>query len=171
MTDPRTNDPALGQDVPPVDTSVYVASLGRSPAAAPVRRDRLTRVLVVLLIFFLGFLAGSRLQSVAVDLLTPPPPEEDAPPRSSDGPGSETAGVPADGVVAATVKVVEGSTLFVVDAGGQTLKVTTGSASVVTAARSIPLGDLRPGDRVTVSGERQPDGSLAAATVSGQTSR
>jgi hypothetical protein len=69
-----------------------------------------------------------------------------------------------------TVKVVDGNTIYVGQPDGTTKKVIANDSTRFT--RTVPAGlrDIQPGDRVTVEGPAQPDGTVNAVRVDGQAS-
>jgi len=67
--------------------------------------------------------------------------------------------------VTGEVSVVDGDTLYVSQGSGALTKVVTTPQSSVSVPSSGSVGDVRPGDQITVSGARQADGSFAAATI------
>jgi hypothetical protein len=69
------------------------------------------------------------------------------------------------GVTAGTVSLIKGKTLYVTDAGGNTVKVTT-AGSRVTKTVSSSLAGIRPGDAIVVRGAQQKNGSIAAQSIS-----
>jgi hypothetical protein len=73
----------------------------------------------------------------------------------------------AGGTTFGTVTVIKGSTLYVTDANGNTVKVTTSASSRVTktTTATITLGSVQPGDTVVVRGTQQKNGNLAADTI------
>ncbi|MFE2551204.1 hypothetical protein ACFXGI_22035 [Streptomyces sp. NPDC059355] len=77
-------------------------------------------------------------------------------------PGGPGAGA---GVTTGTVKLVDGTTLYVTDAQGSVVKVTTDTNTQITQAKSGKVSDLQPGQTVTVRGSQSPAGDLAATTV------
>ncbi|MFF4104757.1 hypothetical protein [Streptomyces sp. NPDC001903] len=80
--------------------------------------------------------------------------------------GGATGGPGAGGgVTTGTVKLVDGTTLYVTDAQGNVVKVTTDTRTRITQAESGKVSDLQPGQSVTVRGSRTPAGDLAATTV------
>jgi hypothetical protein len=67
---------------------------------------------------------------------------------------------------AGTVSVVDGSTLYVLTADGQLVKVTLGPSTTITRnAKSNAVG-LRPGDTVVVQGASGKNGNVTATSVS-----
>ncbi|MFE6846616.1 DUF5666 domain-containing protein [Streptomyces sp. NPDC057686] len=78
---------------------------------------------------------------------------------TSGGPGAGA------GVTTGTVKLVDGTTLYVTDAQGNVVKVTTDSNTQITQATPGKVSDLQPGQTVTVRGSRNDSGDVAASTV------
>ncbi|MFF1339731.1 DUF5666 domain-containing protein [Streptomyces sp. NPDC058290] len=76
--------------------------------------------------------------------------------------GSPAAGA---GVTTGTVKLVDGTTLYVTDAQGVVVRVTTDNNTQVTEAKTGKVSDLQPGQTVTVRGSQNPSGDLAATAV------
>ena len=70
------------------------------------------------------------------------------------------------GATVGTVSVIKGTTLYVTDSSGNTVKVTTSAASAVTKTVSSNLQGIRPGDAVVVRGTTQKNGTLAASAIS-----
>lgn len=71
----------------------------------------------------------------------------------------------AAGLTFGTVKLVDGNTIYLTDAQGAIVKVTTGGSTKVTESKDGKVGDLKPGQSVTVSGSKSASGDIAATTV------
>ncbi|WP_371619433.1 DUF5666 domain-containing protein [Streptomyces sp. NBC_00454] len=85
---------------------------------------------------------------------------------SRQGSGGATGGLGAGaGLTTGTVKLVDGTTLYVTDAQGNVVKITTDSNTQITEAKSGKVSDLQPGQTVTVRGSQSPSGDVAATTV------
>lgn len=85
---------------------------------------------------------------------------------SRQGAGGATGGLGAGaGVTTGTVKLVDGTTLYVTDAQGKVVKITTDTSTQITEARSGKVSDLQPGQTVTVRGSQSPSGDVAATAV------
>ncbi|MFE2428851.1 hypothetical protein ACFXJ5_19185 [Streptomyces sp. NPDC059373] len=80
-------------------------------------------------------------------------------------PGGGNAGGAGSGMTAGTVKVVDGSTIYVTDAQGNIIKVKTGKSTQVSVAKSGKVSDLKPGQTVTVRGSQSSSGDITATTV------
>jgi hypothetical protein len=77
------------------------------------------------------------------------------------GGGSAAGG----GATTGTVKLVDGSTIYVTNSSGNIVKVTTGSSTTVSIAKSGSVSQLQPGQTVTVRGTTDSSGDVAATTV------
>jgi hypothetical protein len=73
----------------------------------------------------------------------------------------------AGGATIGQVATMSGSTLYVTDPQGNTVKVTTSGSPAVTRATTtaITVGQIHPGDTVVVQGAKAPDGSVSATSV------
>ncbi len=83
--------------------------------------------------------------------------------------GGAGAGAPKS-AAAGTVKVVDGNTIYVSQPDGTTKKVVAGDSTRFARTEPAELRDLQPGDRVTVEGSSQPDGTVSATRIDGQSS-
>ncbi|GLW54206.1 hypothetical protein [Kitasatospora phosalacinea] len=71
----------------------------------------------------------------------------------------------AGGFTRGIVKSVEGDTVYLTDANGNTVKVTTQDSTKVTTTKEGKVGDLQPGQTVTVVGSKGADGSYSATQL------
>ncbi|MGW8724517.1 DUF5666 domain-containing protein [Streptomyces sp. NPDC055808] len=85
--------------------------------------------------------------------------------QSGQRQGTGTGPGAAGGLTIGTVKLVDGSTIYVTDAQGNVVKVTTAGSTQVTEAKSGKVSDLQPGQTVTVRGSQNASGDVAATTV------
>jgi hypothetical protein len=67
---------------------------------------------------------------------------------------------------AGTVTAIKGSTLYVTDASGNTVKVRTSAATQVTKTVTGKVKDIRPGDTLVVRGSKGRNGVIAADSIS-----
>jgi len=74
------------------------------------------------------------------------------------------------GATTGTVKLVDGTTVYLTDSSGNVVKVTTGTSTKISVTRNGKVSDLQPGQSVTVLGSTDSSGSLAATTVTEGTS-
>ena len=69
------------------------------------------------------------------------------------------------GATIGTVTAIKGSTLYVTDSSGQTVKVTTSPAAAVTKTVSSSVKGIDPGDTVVVRGTAGRNGTVAAQSI------
>jgi hypothetical protein len=73
----------------------------------------------------------------------------------------------AGGATIGTVKLVDGTNVYVQDLQGNTIKVTTKPSTTVSVTKTGKASDLAPGSTVIVQGKQSADGSsMAAASIS-----
>ncbi len=65
-----------------------------------------------------------------------------------------------------SVSTVDGRTLVVTEASGNTVKVKLSPSTKVTKSQSVPHSAIRPGDTVVIEGVPNSSGTVVAATVS-----
>jgi len=155
---------------------------------AEVRKTRITtpftRVLLVLIVLSVGFLAGA-----LVDRWQRPASSSAASAQSliaqfrnrrgggatgstgstgaSGASGSSaTSGFDsaASGATIGTVKLVDGKNVYVQDVQGDVVKVTTNADTTVTISKPGTVSQIEPGSTVIVQGKASSDGSSMAAT-------
>lgn len=76
------------------------------------------------------------------------------------------AGFGGGNASAGTVSSVDGRTLYIKDASGNTLKVRLSSATKITKSVRVARKAVRPGDSVAIQGLKTKGGALTAASVS-----
>ena len=151
-------------------------AMGLGPPTKVRRRgkvDKWTRILgiavVLLLVFNIGVRMGhaSRPKAAAPTGATGAGAGAGANRGSGAGDAGTGAAKPA---MTGTVKVVDGNTIFVGQPDGTTRKVNANDST--RFSRTVPAGlrDIQPGDRVTVEGPAQPDGTVDAVRIDGQAS-
>ncbi|MCG6494758.1 DUF5666 domain-containing protein [Kitasatospora sp. A2-31] len=69
------------------------------------------------------------------------------------------------GFTRGTVKAVDGTTVYLTDANGNTVKITTGDATKVQLNKEGKVADLQPGQSVTVVGTPDANGGYAASQL------
>lgn len=82
------------------------------------------------------------------------------------GAGSGATAAPGGPATTGTVKLMDGTTLYVQTQSGDVVTVRTNGSTAVQVPGK--LGDLKPGDRVSVQGQPAGDGELTASTVTGR---
>ncbi len=66
---------------------------------------------------------------------------------------------------AGTVAYLDGSTLYVIDSEGNTVKVTTSAGTTVNKTVKSSVKGIHPGETVTIAGETGSGGSLSAESI------
>ncbi|MGH2933238.1 MAG: hypothetical protein ACRDL2_01800 [Gaiellaceae bacterium] len=69
------------------------------------------------------------------------------------------------GTTVGSVTAIKGSTLYVTDTSGNTVKVTTSARSQVTKSVTGTMKDIHPGDTIVVRGTAQKNGDVAADSI------
>jgi hypothetical protein len=78
------------------------------------------------------------------------------------GTGSTGAG---GGATTGTVKLIDGTNIYITDSNGSVVKVATTPQSQISITASGSVTAIKPGDNVTVSGATGSDGTITAASV------
>lgn len=81
------------------------------------------------------------------------------------GPGSGGTGTAAAAATTGTVKLVDGTTIYVQTASGDVITVKTNAKTAVSTATKTKVGDLKAGESVTVEGPAATDGTVTATSV------
>jgi hypothetical protein len=130
----------------------------------------LTASLTAVLIAALGFIGGVQVQKSSADTgsagvnrtrggFTPPSG------GGGGGGGGFGGGGAASDATVGSVANVDGKTLYVTDANGNTVKVKTNSQSKVTRTAVSKATDVHPGDTVVVQGTKSSSGTVTATSV------
>ena len=144
------------------------------------RPNRLTWVLLVLLVLAVGFAGGAFVEkrnssssSGLPDFAALRGGGDFAGGGAFPGgalPGGATPGggtlVTSGAVTTGTVKLVDGTSLYITDADGNTVKVIVPETVPVTTQSETSLGDLAAGSTVIIQGETGDDGTVTATSVS-----
>jgi uncharacterized protein (DUF2147 family) len=136
--------------------------------------NRKTATLGVVVACAAGFLAGieiekSQVSGTASAATAPAGTTGGAATGAGTRPGFGLTGGGAGGGSAAsfgTVASVNGNTIYVMQASGNTVKVTLSSATKITKSQSTSKSSLHPGDALVVQGATGKNGTLAATSVS-----
>jgi hypothetical protein len=138
--------------------------------------NRKTAALGVVVACAAGFLAGieiekSQLSTTARAATAPAGTAPDAATGTRARAGFGLGGGAAGGGGGApasfgTVSSVNGNTIYLTEASGNTVKVTLSSATKITKSQSTSKSSLHPGDAVVIQGATGKNGTLAAASVS-----
>lgn len=94
--------------------------------------------------------------------------------RSSGSPGalpSGGAGFPGGAfgggnASIGTISSVDGNTIYISDASGNTVKITLSSATKITKSLGVSKHSLRPGDAVVIRGLKNANGKVSATSIS-----
>lgn len=81
------------------------------------------------------------------------------------GAGQGQGGGSSTTMTTGTVKVVDGRNLYLTDAQGNIVKITTGGGTKVKLSKDGKVSDLQPGDTVVVQGTQDSSGNVAASQV------
>lgn len=144
-------------------------ALGLGPPTKVRRRgkiDKWTRILGVAVVLLLVFNIGVRMGHASR-------PKAPAPAAPAGGTGAAGAGAGAGAAggegakpaASGTVKVIDGNAIYVSQPDGTTKKVVANESTRYTRTEPATLRQVQPGDRVTVEGSTQPDGSVSAIRV------
>jgi hypothetical protein len=79
--------------------------------------------------------------------------------------GAGAAATGAGNFTAGTVTAIKGSTLYITDASGNIVKVSTSAGSQVSKSVTGKVTDIRPGDTVVVRGTTGTNGTIAAESI------
>ena len=65
-----------------------------------------------------------------------------------------------------TIKLIDGSTVYVQTPAGDIVQVSTSAGTKVTASSTVPVKDLQPGETVIVEGSKNSTGGVTATSIS-----
>jgi hypothetical protein len=65
-----------------------------------------------------------------------------------------------------TIKLIDGSTVYVQTTAGDIVQVKTSSGTKVTVSETVPVKDLQPGETVIVEGSKNASGGVSATSIS-----
>jgi hypothetical protein len=152
------------------------AVLTRRPRA---KLPSLTLVLVAIVVASAGFLGGALVgkhyaNSSSSSLAGAFSRLAAAGASASASPGSRTrSGFPGGGALLGggnatigTIKLIDGSTVYVQTAAGDIVQVATSTGTRVTVSSTVPVKDLTPGETVIVEGSKNSSGAIAATSIS-----
>jgi hypothetical protein len=94
-----------------------------------------------------------------------------ASPGASGGTGSGFAGrgggaFGGGNATIGTIKLIDGSTVYVQTTAGDIVQVKTSSGTKVTVSQTVPVKDLQPGETVIVEGSKNASGGVSATSIS-----
>ena len=79
------------------------------------------------------------------------------------GGGGEIA---AGNATIGTIKLIDGSTVYVQTPGGDIVQVSTSAGTKVTASSTVRVKDLQPGETIIVEGSKNSTGGVTATSIS-----
>ncbi len=174
MTTPPTPEPVTDDELVPVDELVadrtLVSELRRRRTITPLTRSLLA-VIVAGGAFFGGVLVEkSQAKSTSASALPAGVPANIAAlfgGRTSttvagSGSGAATGATQTFG----TIKLVDGKNVYVSDAQGNVVRVTTNGATKITVSQSAAVSKLEPSTSVIVTGTAGSDGTITATSIS-----
>jgi len=155
MTDETAVPPVANTPEEPDD------GLARELAKAAPRRwwNRGTVVLAGAVLLVGGFAGGTQAQKS-----WGPAPAAAGGAQGGTRGGAATAG----GLIAGTVELVDGGTIYVQTADGDVVIVKTDAKTTVATAAKGELSDMKSGQTVTVQGAAGTDGTVTATSVTAQ---
>jgi hypothetical protein len=123
--------------------------------------------LVCLLIAAAGFIGGVLVQKGSGGSSNSSPFGSGGPPGlGSGGAGGGGLAAALGGGTTGTVSTVDGGTLYVTDAQGNTFKVLTSGATKVTRSAEAKARQIHPGDTILVQGQKRKNGTVKAQSIS-----
>ena len=85
---------------------------------------------------------------------------------TAGGGGGGGGGFAAGNATIGTIKLIDGSTVYVQTSGGDIVQVATSAGTKVTASSTVRVKDLQPGETVIVEGSKNSTGGVTAASIS-----
>jgi hypothetical protein len=82
------------------------------------------------------------------------------------GLGGGGGGFAAGNATIGTIKLIDGSTVYVQTAGGDIVQVSTSAGTKVTVSSTVRVKDLQPGETVIVEGSKNSSGGVSATSIS-----
>jgi hypothetical protein len=77
-----------------------------------------------------------------------------------------TGGFAEGNATVGTIKLIDGSTVYVQTSAGDIVQVVTSSGTKVTVSSTVPVKDLQPGETVIVEGSKNSSGGVSATSIS-----
>jgi hypothetical protein len=77
-----------------------------------------------------------------------------------------TGGFAEGNATVGTIKLIDGSTIYVTTSAGDIVQVVTSSGTKVTVSSTVPVKDLQPGETVIVEGSKNSSGGVSATSIS-----
>jgi hypothetical protein len=159
----------------PLDDGDLTAVLTRRPRA---KLPSVTLILAAIVVASAGFLGGALVGkhygssgsgnlAAAFRGLAAARATASASPGASGGTRSGFPGGGAGGnATIGTIKLIDGSTVYVQTTAGDIVQVKTSSGTKVTVSQTVPVKDLQPGETVIVEGSKNASGGVSATSIS-----
>jgi hypothetical protein len=165
----------------PLDDDDLTAVLTRRPRA---KLPSMTLILAAIVVLGAGFLGGALVGkhygssgsgSLAAEFgrlaATRAGASASASPGASGGTGSGFAGrgggaFGGGNATVGTIKLIDGSIVYVQNTEGDIVQVATSPGTKVTISQTVPVKDLQPGETVIVEGSKNKSGAIAATSIS-----
>jgi hypothetical protein len=159
----------------PLDDGDLTAVLTRRPRA---KLPSVTLILAAIVVASAGFLGGALVGkhygssgsgnlAAAFRGLAAARATASASPGASGGTRSGFPGGGAGGnATIGTIKLIDGSTVYVQTTAGDIVQVKTSSGTKVTVSETVPVKDLQPGETVIVEGSKNASGGVSATSIS-----
>jgi hypothetical protein len=184
LSDPLDNDDDLDVLSSPLDNDDQLAAvLTRRPRA---KLPSLTLVLAAIVVASAGFLGGVVVgkhdgssgsgspasafrrfaAGASVTAGTGSGPGAGFGGRSGGARGGGGGGFASGNATIGTIKLIDGSTVYVQTSGGDIVQVSTSAGTKVTASSTVRVKDLQPGETVIVEGSKNSAGGVTAASIS-----
>jgi hypothetical protein len=145
--------------------------------------NRRSAALLALVTCAAGFYAGIRVEKGQVSsssstarTFTPPALGSQSTRSATGANGSRSSSFPGGGFPGAalaggnasigTISSVDGTTIYLSDTSGNTVKVTLSSATKITKSLSVGKRSLHPGDSVVIRGLKNNKGTVSATSIS-----
>jgi hypothetical protein len=80
--------------------------------------------------------------------------------------GGGAGGFAGGNATVGTIKLIDGSTVYVQTSAGDIVQVSTSSGTKVTVSSTVPVKDLQPGEDVIVEGSKNSKGGVTATSIS-----
>ena len=77
-----------------------------------------------------------------------------------------TGGFAEGNATVGTIKLIDGSTVYVQTTAGDIVQVATSSGTKVTVSSTVPVKDLQPGETIIVEGSKNSSGGVTATSIS-----
>ncbi len=175
--EPGIGDPLDVLSEPLADDGDFTTVLTRRPRA---KLPSLTLILAVIAVASAGFLGGALVgkhygSSGAANLAgafsrfaaaRASAPGGTGATRSGSGAGGGSGLFGSGNATVGSIKLIDGSTVYVQTTAGDIVQVATSAGTRVTISTTVPVKDLQPGETVIVQGSKKSSGAITATSIS-----